>query len=121
MAVVNISIDLQTGRRTATAPGFTALLSRSQIDPNWYTFADCNRRSPGTARVVTRPARHAGRPEAADGSGSLAGALARNTDAGRARPANCPHLMRRADGERAAPASKRSHRERPGFATVPCR
>ena len=37
MAVVNISLDFRTGDRTASAPGFSAVLSRSPLNPNWYT------------------------------------------------------------------------------------
>jgi hypothetical protein len=36
MAVVNINLDLQTGCRIATAPGFSGLLSRSPLNPDWF-------------------------------------------------------------------------------------
>lgn len=38
MAILNISLDLRTGTRTATAPGFNARLARSQVNPDWFTI-----------------------------------------------------------------------------------
>ena len=38
MATVRIMLDVATGRRLATAPGFSAVLPRSQLNPNWHTI-----------------------------------------------------------------------------------
>lgn len=36
MAVVSIRLDIMTGQRIATAPGFCALLTRSRLSPHWH-------------------------------------------------------------------------------------
>lgn len=35
---VVISLDVTTGQRTASAPGFRAVLPRSRLNPHWYTI-----------------------------------------------------------------------------------
>ena len=48
---VVISLDVTTGQRTASAPGFRAILPRSRLNPEWYTI-DVTEAGPDVREVL---------------------------------------------------------------------